>query len=165
MFDRGLFERFSRSRPGPRIERLRDVARAPALAKLHATAFAQPWDAAAFEGLILERGTVLNALFAGDALNGFALSRAVLGEAEVLSVVVAAACRRGGQGGRLLGAHLGALSAEGVRRVHLEVEEGNAPALALYTRFGFQAVGRREGYYRRPDGSRVAAVTMSLPLG
>ena len=164
-----MFERFARLRPAPRqaagIERLRDLAWAPALAKLHATAFAQPWDAAAFEGLIRERGTVLNALLAGDALLGFALSRAVLDEAEVLSVVIAAANRGTGQAGRLLGVHLGALAAEGVRRVHLEVEEGNVPAFALYARFGFRAVGRREGYYRRPDGSRVAAVTMSLDLG
>ena len=159
-----MFERFARSRRTPRIERLRDAAHAPALAGLHASAFAQPWDAAAFEGLILERGTVLNALIAGDAVVGFALSRTVLDEAEVLSIVVAAASRETGQGGRLLAAHLGALAAEGVGQVHLEVEEGNAPAFALYRRFGFRTVGRREGYYRRADGTRVAAVTMSLAL-
>jgi len=48
--------------------------------------------------------------------------------------------------------------------VHLEVEEGNAPALALYRRLHFETTGRREGYYRRPDGTRVAALTMALAL-
>lgn len=160
-----MFARFARPRGEPRIERLRSTDRAPDLARLHATAFAQPWDTAAFEAMILERGTVLNALVQGEALVGFALSRIVLDEAEVLSVVVAGASRGAGQGGRLLAAHLGALAAEGVRAVHLEVEEGNATAFALYARYGFGPVGRREGYYRRPDGSRAAAVTMSRQLG
>ena len=55
---------------------------------------------------------------------------------------------------------LDALARCGIRLVHLEVEEGNAPALALYRRLGFEEVGRREGYYRKQDGSRVAALTM-----
>ena len=158
-----MFERFARA--APRIERLHRTERAAALAALHAAAFAQAWDAATFETLILERGTVVQALVAGEAVAGLALSRVVLDEAEVLSVVVAAASRRAGHGGRLFGAHLGALAAEGVRVVHLEVEEGNAPAFRLYERFGFGAVGRREGYYRRADGTRASAVTMSLELG
>ena len=48
-----------------------------------------------------------------------------------------------------------------MRAVHLEVEEGNRPALALYRRRGFREVGRRQGYYARPDGTRAAAITMS----
>ena len=26
---------------------------------------------------------------------------------------------------------------------------------------GFEEIGRREGYYRKPDGTRVAALTMA----
>ena len=48
--------------------------------------------------------------------------------------------------------------------MHLEVEDGNAPALALYRRLGFGEIGRREGYYGRADGSRAAALTMRLHL-
>ena len=51
-----------------------------------------------------------------------------------------------------------------MRTVHLEVEESNAPALALYRRLGFRIVGRREGYYAKPDGGKVAALTMSATL-
>jgi ribosomal-protein-alanine N-acetyltransferase len=48
--------------------------------------------------------------------------------------------------------------------VHLEVEEGNGPAVALYRRAGFREVGRREGYYLKPDGTRASALAMALDL-
>jgi ribosomal-protein-alanine N-acetyltransferase len=47
----------------------------------------------------------------------------------------------------------------------LEVAKDNAPALALYGRFGFVKVGERAGYYRRADGARATAVVMRKSLG
>ncbi len=47
----------------------------------------------------------------------------------------------------------------------LEVDTENAPALALYARFGFVQVGQRAGYYRRNDGTRTAAAIMRKALG
>ena len=38
----------------------------------------------------------------------------------------------------------------GARTVYLEVRESNAAARALYESRGFEAVGRRRGYYRHP---------------
>jgi ribosomal protein S18 acetylase RimI-like enzyme len=34
----------------------------------------------------------------------------------------------------------------------------------LYRSFGFDEVGEREGYYQRPDGTRVSAYTMRCDL-
>ena len=48
--------------------------------------------------------------------------------------------------------------------MHLEVEEGNAPALAVYRRLGFGEIGRRAGYYLKADQTRAAALTMKLAL-
>ena len=47
----------------------------------------------------------------------------------------------------------------------LEVATDNAPALALYERFGFVKVGERPGYYRRADETRATAVAMRKSLG
>jgi ribosomal-protein-alanine N-acetyltransferase len=40
--------------------------------------------------------------------------------------------------------------------VFLEVDEGNDPAIRLYTRAGFERVGRRPGYYVTPGGNAAA---------
>ena len=65
---------------------------------------------------------------------------------------------------KLVAAHLEHLVQSGVRTVHLEVDEGNAPALKLYARHGFRQVGERTGYYTRADGTRATALTMTAVL-
>jgi ribosomal-protein-alanine N-acetyltransferase len=113
-----------------------------------------------------ERGVIADGLFLGRAGKpaGFALSRIVLDEAEILTVAVAPEARGKGHARPLLVHHLDALSRKGVTRVHLEVEEGNGPAIAVYRRLGFQETGRRDGYYQKADGTRVSALTMALGL-
>lgn len=143
-----------------------DSHHASRLAAIHATAFARPWTADDFEGFLAERSIRADGIFVGRASqpSGFVLSRRAADEAEILSVAVAPEARGRGHAGALLAAHLQMLANSGVRTVHLEVEDGNDPALALYRRLGFARVGRREGYYLRPDGSRTGALSMSLTL-
>jgi ribosomal-protein-alanine N-acetyltransferase len=149
----------------PRIEPLGSEA-ASYLAAIHATAFTKPWSALEFERLLAERSVIGDGLFLGRATKpvGFVLSRIVLDEAEILTVAIAPEARRKGYARPLLSRHLDELSRRGVSKVHLEVEEENAPAIALYRRCGFQEVGRREGYYLKPDGTRVSALAMTLSL-
>ena len=47
----------------------------------------------------------------------------------------------------------------------LEVEEGNAPARALYVKRGFVEVGRRNAYYKKADGSAASAIVMRHGIG
>ncbi len=148
----------------PYVSPLRDPAQAQTLSRLHATAFARPWDAHEFERMLCERSTEAHALWRGHGVQGFALSRKVADEAEILTIVLSPSIRGGGHSHRLLGEHLTALGFAGVRNVHLEVDEGNAPALKLYTRHGFSKTGERTGYYARPDGSRATALTMRATL-
>ena len=48
----------------------------------------------------------------------------------------------------------------GLRRLELMVHADNAPALALYRRFGFEPEGRHRAYALR-DGKYVDALTMA----
>ena len=150
--------------PDPYVAPLRDSAQAGTLARLHATAFARPWDAHEFERLLCERSSESHALWRAGTVQGFILSRRVTDEAEILTIVLAPNARGGGLSGRLLREHLMHLAHAGVHHVHLEVDEGNAPALRLYKRHGFTQVGARTGYYTWADGSRATALTMRATL-
>jgi ribosomal-protein-alanine N-acetyltransferase len=133
---------------------------AEALAALHASAFDSPWDAEALAELLAQPGTILE-VAPGE---GFILLRAVADEAEVLTLAVGPEARRKGLGLRLVETGVARAAAMGAERVFLEVADDNAAALALYARCGFQAVGRRRGYYARPDGSRRDALLLALNL-
>ncbi|MBZ6077076.1 GNAT family N-acetyltransferase [Microvirga puerhi] len=159
-----VLNRFLRP-PGIRIAPI-GTETAARLAAIHASAFARPWSSVEFARLLGERGHLADGLFIGRSAqpSGFVLSRLIVDEAEILTLAIAPIERGKGYSGRLLQAHLENLSRSGVRHLHLEVEDGNAPALALYRRFGFREVGRRPGYYLKADGARVAALTMVLDL-
>ena len=143
-----------------------EMAHARHLAEIHAGAFARGWDEPEFERLIADRAVLADGLFKREVPEpaGFALSRRVLDEAEVLTVAVDPNERGRGYAKRLMAYHLDNLAGAGIRHVHLEVEDGNAPALALYRGLGFMQVGRRIGYYAKPDGGHASALTMRLRL-
>jgi len=133
-------------------------ADAPAMAALHAACFNRGWSEDEFERLMLDRTVLLHRAAIGQRIVGFIVSRIIEGEAEILSVAVAAARRRRGIATRTLDLHLRRLAGLGTRTVFLEVDEHNAPANRLYQHFGFRVVGRREGYYAdQPSRGRGAA--------
>jgi ribosomal-protein-alanine N-acetyltransferase len=140
--------------------------RAADCASLHGRSFSHPWSEAEFERLLAGANIVADAAFSPrDVMLGFILSRLAADEAEVLTIVTDPTYRAKGIGRRLLSANLDALTRHGVRRVFLEVEEGNVAAVALYDGAGFRNVGRRESYYRKTIGSPAAAVIMRKDLG
>jgi ribosomal-protein-alanine N-acetyltransferase len=141
---------------------------AAALAALHSASFARGWSTAEVAALLAQHNVLAERLRASaqrDAFDGFALSRMAVDEAEILSVAVAQRWRGRGGSVPLLSRHLGRLLAFGVRRVVLEVDADNQPALGLYARFGFEEVGRREAYYPRPGGGFGTALVMARALG
>jgi ribosomal-protein-alanine N-acetyltransferase len=133
-----------------------------ALAALHRRAFTTPppWDAATFGGFLGDPLAFL--LVEADA--GFVLGRAVAGEAELLTLAVAPEARRRGLGRKLVARFLYQARLRGAATAFLEVAEDNGPAQALYRRAGFAESGRRRGYYRRPDGSRLDALVLRRDL-
>jgi ribosomal-protein-alanine N-acetyltransferase len=153
------------ARSAPRIADL-SIDHSERLAEIHATAFAKPWSAPEFECFLTDAAVRLDGLFLGRAAqpSGFVVTRCVFDEAEILSVALAREARGRGHSRLLLAQHLRNLADRGVRHVHLEVEEGNRPALALYLRLGFVQSGRRQGYYARPDGTRANALSMTFEM-
>jgi len=158
---------FGLRRSSPPVIRPLRVDRADACARLHAEGFAHPWSSEEVAALIAGSSTFGAAALdpASGRLRGFVLSRLAADEAEILTVAVETAFRGKGVGRALIAEALRQAANAGAKAMFLEVGKDNAPALALYERFGFAKVGERAGYYRRADGTRAAAVIMRKALG
>ncbi|KAK9806124.1 hypothetical protein WJX72_002299 [[Myrmecia] bisecta] len=86
-------------------------------------------------------------------LCGFIVGWHVADEVQVLELAVHPSARRRGIASDLMKALLAHCQRSGraVSIAILEVSANNGPAIALYTRLGFQTVGRRRGYYSNGD--------------
>ena len=113
--------------------------------------FADPWSTQDFRDCLSSDALFHVAETAdGASVAGYVVALDAADEGEILNLAVAPAGRRRGLGRALVRDILAALSNRGVRHVYLEVRESNTPARALYAAHGFQEVGRRQQYYRRP---------------
>jgi ribosomal-protein-alanine N-acetyltransferase len=139
---------------------------AAGLAAIHATGFERGWDTHEFERMLTDRLILAHLARAGGkgTPTGFALSRVVVDEAEILTVAVAPSARRAGLATLLLQHHLGRLAAAGARKVFLEVAEDNVAAIRLYRRHGFDEIARRNAYYARAKGPPATAIVMERVL-
>jgi ribosomal-protein-alanine N-acetyltransferase len=143
------------------------------LARLHQACFEDPWSRADLAHLLALPGGfgLLARLFEPhlsglDGMRGvgFALCRVVRDEGELLSIGVGPAYRRRAIGASLLRESMERCRRAGAVAMFLEVATDNVSAQMLYQAFGFNEVGRRDGYYQRANGTRVSAYTMRCDL-
>ena len=122
--------------------------------------FGEAWTASQCAGLLPMSGVWLTlAREKGEAV-GFALSRLVGDEAELLLLAVRRAAQRRGVGKSLLARFEADAKKRGANRLHLEVRDGNH-AVRLYDESGFTLVGRRRNYYKGHDGYCYDALTLA----
>ncbi|CAN1569577.1 RimI Acetyltransferases [Rhabdaerophilaceae bacterium] len=139
------------------------------MAEIHAGGFAVGWDRGEMERMI-SAGHVcdvqVSRAIIGEVVTGFATTRVVAGEAELLSIVLDPETRGRGLAAKLLGYHLASVRRTGAEVLFLEVAQDNAPALALYRGAGFEENGRRKAYYppQEPGARRRDALTMRIDL-
>jgi ribosomal-protein-alanine N-acetyltransferase len=144
-----------------------DVGDAEPIARLQARGFYRGWPREDFAAYLAdpERTPAYVACDAKRRIVGFAMLRLAADEAELMTIAVEPKWRGKGVGAALLEAGLSDLLMSRATRMFLEVAADNAPAIALYRRRGFAEVGRRDGYYPRPDGTPATALVMSRNLG
>jgi ribosomal-protein-alanine N-acetyltransferase len=140
---------------------------ADAVTKLHAQGFYRGWPREEFAAYIAdpERTPIYVACNGRHSVAGFAMLRLAADEAELVTIAVAPKWRGKGIGGALLDAAFADLMLSSAKKIFLEVAADNASALALYRRRGFAEIGRRRGYYPRPDGEPATALVMARDLG
>lgn len=123
-----------------------------------------PWDEASVATLTAPpAGFAVIALDVQDQPVGFVMARVAAEDAEILAIGVLPPARRGGVGRLLVEAAVAKSRDLGATALFLEVAEDNQAAWTLYKACGFFSVGRRPGYYKRPDG-RVAALVLRCNL-
>ena len=125
-------------------------------------AYGEAWTAPQCAGLLPMPGVWLTLARRDGEVVGFALSRLVAREAELLLLAVGADEQGRGVGRKLLESFIADSAARGAERLHLEVRDGN-PAVSLYRRMHFREVGRRRNYYRGPGGNLHDALTLARP--
>jgi ribosomal-protein-alanine N-acetyltransferase len=121
----------------------------PAVHAIEQAAFTDPWSLRDFHDCVASDVVFLVAA-APEGIAGYVVAQDAADEGEILNLAITPARMRGGIGRALVERALATLRERGARRVFLEVREGNAAARALYAGLGFEAVGRRPRYYRRP---------------
>ena len=127
--------------------------------------FGEAWTRSQLSGILPMAGVALALAIdrARDSVLGFSLVRTVVDESELLLIAVLPGEQRRGVGGLLLDQFVERAREDGVRRIHLEVRDGN-PAIDMYLRAGFSPVGRRRNYYHAVDGKRYDAITLACEL-
>jgi ribosomal-protein-alanine N-acetyltransferase len=128
--------------------RLADV---PAIVEIERSVFSDPWSAQSFREALGHPAVCFACARSdgGDVL-GYVVAWFVADEGEIANLAVSRSAWGAGIGRELLDAALSEAAARGVAEVYLEVRESNERARRLYESRGFEQVGRRRGYYRRP---------------
>lgn len=127
------------------------------------SSFGEAWKREQCLGILGLPGVWLSLAIRDDQVEGFALSRIVVDEAELLLIAVSPQTQGRGTGTLLIDETVREAKARGAMRLHLEVRDGN-PALSLYQRFNFIPVGRRRDYYLGRSGQSFDALTLTRIL-
>lgn len=131
------------------------------VAEIEKSCFSSPWTK---EGLSSELNNPQAEFFVLEAEGTVAAymgMHIVLDECYIANVAVLPAFRRMGCARRLVQNALAVAGEKGCSFITLEVRVSNLPAIELYGKCGFEAVGERKGFYSRPTEN---ALIMTLKI-
>ena len=134
----------------------------PAVARLEAEIFPDPWSERALMDSYRQKQTLLLVAYEDYQLIGYLIMYYALEDGEIARIAVIPRKRRQGVGARLLLELENLCEIWGITRLLLDVRESNGPAISFYTDYGFVQDGVRRRFYSDPveDG-----VLMSRDLG
>lgn len=121
-----------------------------AVVKIEKENFSVPWDENGFLSFMLREGTIFLTALNDNEVVGYCGLISAADEADITNVSVSQSMRKKGIGGMLLSELIKEAGESGIKKIFLEVREGNIPAISLYNGFGFKQVGMRKDYYEKP---------------
>lgn len=118
------------------------------------------WGVKGFEAEESNRNSVTLAAEENGAVAGFINFWVLRPQVQLNTLAVAGALSRRGVARALVG-KLAEYAAKSLcREIDLEVNERNAPAIALYAALGFETVGRRPKFYNNADAALLMRKTL-----
>lgn len=128
----------------------------PAVLEIERQCQPDPWSEAMFLGELNNPCARVDVcLLEEGELAGFLCSWLISGELSILNLATAPRHQRRGVAATLLQHCLARAQTKGLERAWLEVRAGNAGAIALYHRFGFELAGERKKYYADGEDALV----------
>jgi [ribosomal protein S18]-alanine N-acetyltransferase len=125
--------------------------------------YGEAWTASQCLSVMSLPGAQLHIAMMDVSVVGFALTRGVVDEEELLLIAVQPTLKRNGIATSLVGQVVAAAKALERTSLFIEVRMNN-PAIDFYRRLGFRPIGLRTAYYSGPGGKRFDATTMHLPI-
>lgn len=119
------------------------------IALLERECFSAPWS----ENAILESASADTGFFVyteNEKILGYAGLQIVLDEGYVTNIAVTKEARGRGIGKALVETLVAFAKDKSLAFISLEVRQSNAPAIALYKKFGFEDKGKRKAFYQHP---------------
>ncbi|HCA53914.1 MAG: ribosomal protein S18-alanine N-acetyltransferase [Acutalibacteraceae bacterium] len=123
-----------------------------AVADLEAMCFSTPWTEENLRSSLANKTDYFFvALDEEEDVIGYIGVSVVADSCFINNIAVYPACRRQGVGTALLKIAIMTADVNSTEFISLEVRESNAAAIALYEALGFEEMGRRKNFYRRPQ--------------
>ena len=117
----------------------------PQVISIERRSFPTPWSLAMFVLELSKPSGVCLAAASGRRVSGYLICSRYDQAYHLMNIAVEPSMRRAGIGAELIEAMIERAGAD--QSFTLEVRTSNAPAIALYERYGFKSVGTRPRYY------------------
>ncbi len=134
------------------------------LTYIHEKCFPRYWNRQAFTDFFAVKDTFAFLVEEGAEPIAMTVYRVALDQADVMTIGVLPQWRRRGIAKMLVGKIISDCKDLGVKKLFLEVEDGNSAGLRLYEQYGFEHISRRKLYYKQLDGSLTDALVMVKKL-
>ena len=120
------------------------------IAAIEAASMPNPWKVPSYIEAINSDHAFIIVAMDEKKVAGFSVFYLTPPEAELPDIVVEKSYRGQGLGKQLLEYAATELTSKNIDTIFLEVRESNAPARALYTKMGFEEIGKRKYFYSNP---------------
>ena len=122
----------------------------PQVAQLEKECFQDPWSENSIASELKNPLSLWLVAVDDQQVVGYVGSQTVMDESDMMNIAVSSQYRRMGIAQKLVERLVALLREKDVNSLTLEVRASNEPAKALYSKLGFNQVGRRPNYYRNP---------------